>query len=45
MTVVRLTFPQSEAATSDPLPEAVAASNGADGEPVPAVISLRPSSN
>jgi hypothetical protein len=45
MTVVRLTFPQSEAATLDPLPEALAASNGAAGEPVPAVTSLRPSSN
>jgi hypothetical protein len=42
MTVVRLTFPQSEAATSDPLPEALAAPNGADGDALPAVISLRP---
>jgi hypothetical protein len=43
MTVVRLTFPQAEATALDPLAEALA--NGADGDAVPAVTSLRPLSN
>lgn len=50
MTVVRLTFPQSEAQAAVPLAETAAlapngADRGADGDALPAVTSLRPSSN